>query len=524
MSSPPNPKKAKVVKVMKMPKKQKIDPGEKCIVNSCNSMGSNEATTKIKLPDVNSMRKEWLKICGRADLINSAEYLKYFICAEHFKAADFTGATHVKVRPSAKPSVFKTPPSSVKPINPNIASVKTYGKQPILPKPPGHVAVPKPAASPLTKTSAPNTGQQFFLLTPSEPNAAGVTSLILTAAQLKQQQIVVNPSASPTSPNARILPLLNQPAPGPSNLDKGTLESPPPAIDIPQPKPKAKSPPSKPSKMIISVPKSLYKEYKEGRVTLEQLTKLSKKPVNKDDLAKIQQIQSKGKIINPPKRVIRSTDLVLDEVSSTLASAPEPVAITKAPPLSEPPRPPRPLHQVEMDLNTPQISAQVHQVAPRLPIKARGAAYNLQKWDLFIPKTFRDWPVPASVLYAAAMQLKQNYIESFSGKERLEIETILHMVGHYTSLGTNSRCHVRERVHFYLKKMQQELLHGNELEAKRKRKRAVQPAESTTKAIENEQNEKPTEQEETEDQEGEPEAEEMEQDASQELPDLSDTL
>jgi hypothetical protein len=81
--------------------------------------------------------------------------------------------------------------------------------------------------------------------------------------------------------------------------------------------------------------------------------------------------------------------------------------------------------------------------------------------------------VPASVLFAAAVQLKRNMTQRFAMKEKVEVETILHLAGHYASLGAASRCHVRERVHYYLKKLQSELLNNDKTAPKQKTREAV---------------------------------------------------
>jgi hypothetical protein len=88
--------------------------------------------------------------------------------------------------------------------------------------------------------------------------------------------------------------------------------------------------------------------------------------------------------------------------------------------------------------------------------------------------------VPASVLFAAAVQLKRNMTQRFAMKEKVEVETILHLVGHYTSLGAATRCHVRERVHYYLKKLQSDLL-NNDKPAPKKKKKVKQAAAAAPK-------------------------------------------
>jgi hypothetical protein len=82
--------------------------------------------------------------------------------------------------------------------------------------------------------------------------------------------------------------------------------------------------------------------------------------------------------------------------------------------------------------------------------------------------------VAASVVFAAATQLRHNYASNcFNIQERQEVELILHLVGHYGYLGASSKCHVRERMHFYLKKLQCYLTAEKKVENKSTKKAEV---------------------------------------------------
>ncbi|XP_059488312.1 uncharacterized protein LOC132204079 isoform X2 [Neocloeon triangulifer] len=511
MSSPPPAKRTRIVKIVNYSPKGKakkapdVDP-TKCLVKNCTSSSTDPKTKQIKLPDITERRQAWLTKCDRKDLLDTKEYSKYFVCNEHFKPNEFTNTNRNKVRQYAVPSVFKDDvPSTSTPAKTYKASSKTpaqetpqilkdgQGKSQEKSQEDDDIMIietkslaPKEAPSTLVHAPAipPVPGApQFFLLTPSGPNAAGAGPLLVSAAQLQQQLGI---PATPTSS----LVVRN-----PASINAG--EPPQPAPE----EPKATDDP-KNNKMVITVPKSLYKKYRSGKVTLADLTARAKKVVNKEGLAKLTgedaNVLGKEPVTvgqsgrDQLYRLQKSAEPLLDQVNRTLADKPEPVSVKRVPKLVEPQVPAKPLHQVELDLNTPQVSSQVHQVAPMLPRKAHGGTFNLHKWDVFVPRIFRDWPVPASVLYAAATQLKQNYNDHFTGKERLEIETVLHLVGHFTSLGASSRCHVRERVHFYLKKMQQELVLGKELEAKKRRKKATQAG--VVFRAEDEQNQQPDQQ------------------------------
>lgn len=67
----------------------------------------------------------------------------------------------------------------------------------------------------------------------------------------------------------------------------------------------------------------------------------------------------------------------------------ETVAVTEPPPVLESIPQPKQLSLVEKELNKAAIVGQVHQVAPRLPIKASTGAFKAMLWDRLIPNKFR---------------------------------------------------------------------------------------------------------------------------------------
>jgi len=85
-------------------------------------------------------------------------------------------------------------------------------------------------------------------------------------------------------------------------------------------------------------------------------------------------------------RLPRPSRPLLEVVKEFLADTPE---LSEAQSSNEPSVAPQMLHPNEITLNTPEVSAQVHQVAPRLPVKATPGSFNMYKWQALIPAPFR---------------------------------------------------------------------------------------------------------------------------------------
>jgi hypothetical protein len=112
----------------------------------------------------------------------------------------------------------------------------------------------------------------------------------------------------------------------------------------------------------------------------------------------------------------------------------------------------------------------VANIAPRLPIPSKEerlsqSAFSSLRPDQVSqaslsslkPKQWQDWPVTIETFLSAAKQLQANYIKMFPRRDRMDIETTLHLASHYNFLDKLSKAHCRARVHHFLKILELEL-------------------------------------------------------------------
>jgi hypothetical protein len=84
----------------------------------------------------------------------------------------------------------------------------------------------------------------------------------------------------------------------------------------------------------------------------------------------------------------KTTKTPVEQLNELLVT--DAVSVTEPPPVLEAITKPKELHSVEQKLNTAEVVSQVHQVAPRLPIKASSGAFKSLLWNRLIPNKFRS--------------------------------------------------------------------------------------------------------------------------------------
>jgi hypothetical protein len=119
--------------------------------------------------------------------------------------------------------------------------------------------------------------------------------------------------------------------------------------------------------------KKTSKEVKKTSKEVKKPITLTPKPKSKQSLARLTNHVS--------------TKTPIQQVDELLMN--DPVAVTEPPPVLEAITKPKELHAVEQKLNTAAVVSQVHQVAPRLPIRASTGAFKSLLWSRLIPNKFR---------------------------------------------------------------------------------------------------------------------------------------